>query len=97
MIQALLGEHTFKLLPAAYQYRLIQLLPECDRAQVYDGQLRFISFHRRALLTSAADVGFCLTRYFSVPFTRRSESARITELCFFGLKTVVIRLTNTSK
>jgi len=76
MIQALLGEHTFKLLPAAYQYRLIQLLPECDRAQVYDGQLRFISFHRRALLTSAADVGFCLTRYFSVPFTRRSGQSQ---------------------
>jgi len=44
VVQALIGQHTFKLLPAAYQYKLIQLLPECDRVQVHDGQLRFRTF-----------------------------------------------------
>ena len=39
-LRALIGQHTFKLLPAAHQYQLIQLLPECDHVQMHDGQLR---------------------------------------------------------
>lgn len=31
LMQALINKHTFSLLPAVYQYKLIQLLPECDR------------------------------------------------------------------
>ena len=42
LFQALIGQHTFKLLPTAYQYKLIQLLPECDRFQLHDGQLRLV-------------------------------------------------------
>lgn len=30
-LRDLINKHTFQLLPADYQYRLIQLLPECDR------------------------------------------------------------------
>jgi len=55
--QALIGQHTFKLLPAAYQYKLIQLLPECDRVQVHDTQLRFIAllFHSTDWLLLTSD------------------------------------------
>ncbi|XP_074643450.1 uncharacterized protein LOC141900440 [Tubulanus polymorphus] len=40
-LKALLNKHTFGLLPPAYHYRLIQLLPECDRIICADGSLRF--------------------------------------------------------
>jgi len=38
--QGLLNKHTFSILPAAYQFKLIQLLPECDRIVGKDNALR---------------------------------------------------------
>ena len=39
-LRALINKHTFQLLPAAYQYKLLQLLPECDRLPASEGNLR---------------------------------------------------------
>jgi additional sex combs-like protein len=38
--QALINKHTFSMLPPAYQYKLIQLLPECDYRLGVDGNIR---------------------------------------------------------
>ncbi|KAJ8306430.1 hypothetical protein KUTeg_016975 [Tegillarca granosa] len=40
-LRALINKQTFSLLPQQYQYKLMHLLPECDRYVGSDGALRF--------------------------------------------------------
>ncbi|WAR24310.1 ASX-like protein [Mya arenaria] len=42
-LKGLLNKHTFSTLPSSYQYKLIQLLPECDRIVGRDTALRLSS------------------------------------------------------
>lgn len=42
-LKGLLTKHTFNLLPASYQYKLITLLPECDQIKGKDSALRLSS------------------------------------------------------
>ncbi|XP_013420611.1 polycomb protein Asx isoform X2 [Lingula anatina] len=42
-LRALINKHTFTMLPPAYQYKLLQLLPECDKTVMADGSLRLSS------------------------------------------------------
>ena len=41
LLQALLNSETFQMLPQAYQYKLITLLPECDKLVPSDNTLRY--------------------------------------------------------
>ncbi|KAL3868234.1 hypothetical protein ACJMK2_041065 [Sinanodonta woodiana] len=43
LFQALISKHTFSLLPPNYQFKLINLLPECDKIVGSDGGLRISS------------------------------------------------------
>ena len=40
--QALITKHTFSQLPPSYQYKLICLMPECDKIVGKDGALRYV-------------------------------------------------------
>ena len=40
--QTLIDRHTFDLLPPNYQYKLLQLLPECDRCIGQDSGMRYV-------------------------------------------------------
>ena len=42
IFQALITKHTFSLLPPSYQYKLICLMPECDKIVGKDGALRYV-------------------------------------------------------
>ena len=51
LFQALITKHTFSLLPPSYQYKLICLMPECDKIVGKDGALRYV---KRAIFLSSA-------------------------------------------
>lgn len=55
--QALINKHTFSKLPPAYQYKLIQLLPECDYRLGVDGTIRFVIFMARILFAQKSQQG----------------------------------------
>ena len=41
-LKPLLNMHTFAMLPPAYQYQLIKLLPECDQINGPENSLRWV-------------------------------------------------------
>ncbi|XP_026680194.1 polycomb protein Asx [Diaphorina citri] len=49
-LRCLLNRHTFSSLPALFQYKLIQLLPQCDRIPQSDSTYRYIILYLSCLI-----------------------------------------------